>query len=487
MAVAAAGAAAGSAAGSAAMGSTAYPSGGGTPGLTSTNTGKSGISPTVQVDPTQALNYFQSAGNSYQTYATSGLSYYENTIQKAYGELQAAYNQANTTLKPLSEAGTAATNQYMRMLGLNAMSPTGDISSQVQSLGSNYADVAQQIAAAENITDPTQRDAAKQSILTAWNAANTVQQQQQQDNINKQLAALNPGGIAAQAQQQAGAFYDMDPNSPERAQIVRDAVAYQNSLPVSQKAKGYNPNDPLNIQAYYNSKLTADYNTQVSNINAQGNSASNPLSTSQNLLNQYTSDYTSTNNYSGYTGDEVTAQLRSTPGYQFQLSQGLDAINAAAAAGGMLSSGNTLLAANNYAQNYADSSYNTYMNSLSNLMGQGNAATQQIASNQTGLGTAQATLTQNQANAGLNTYTNIGSNWANQYANSANTLTQIQLANMQAQNTAIQNANQLSAQTGMQAANLSLQGAQFQNTLGQQAGFAQSVNPGSANSRWVLG
>lgn len=486
MAVAAAGAAAGSAAGSAAMGSTAYPSGGGTPGLTSTNTGKSGISPTVQVDPTQALNYFQSAGNSYQTYATSGLSYYENTIQKAYGELQSAYNQANTTLKPLSQAGTAATNQYMRMLGLNAMSPTGDISSQVQALGSNYADVAQQIAAAENITDPAARDAAKQNILTAWNSANTVQQQQQQDKIQSQLAALNPGGISAQAQQQAGAFYDMDPSSPERAQIVRDAVAYQNSLPVSQKS-GYNPNDPLNIQAYYNSKLTADYNTQVANINAQGSSATNPLNTSQSLLSQYTNNYTSTNNYSGFTGDQVTEQLRSTPGYQFQLSQGLAGINAAAAAGGMLSSGNTLLAANNYAQNYADTSYNTYMNSLSNLMGQGNAATQQIASNQTGLGTAQATLTQNQANAGLNTYTNIGSNWANQYANSANTLTQIQLANMQAQNTAIQNANQLSAQTGMQAAQLGLQGAQFNNQLGQQAGYAAALSNPASNSRWVLG
>lgn len=42
------------------------------------------------------------------------------------------------------------------------------------------------------------------------------------------------------------------------------------------------------------------------------------------------------------------AALKSTPGYQFQLQQGNNAINAAAAAGGTLNSGNQQLALANY-------------------------------------------------------------------------------------------------------------------------------------------
>jgi hypothetical protein len=56
--------------------------------------------------------------------------------------------------------------------------------------------------------------------------------------------------------------------------------------------------------------------------------------------------------------------LQTTPGYQFQLGQGDNAINAAAAAGGTLNSGNQATALSNYNQGLAG---NTYQSAVSNL------------------------------------------------------------------------------------------------------------------------
>lgn len=55
-------------------------------------------------------------------------------------------------------------------------------------------------------------------------------------------------------------------------------------------------------------------------------------------------------------------QARQTPGYQFQLQQGLDAMQNSAAGRGGLLSGRTLADLNNYAQGTADSSYNDTFN-----------------------------------------------------------------------------------------------------------------------------
>ncbi len=58
-------------------------------------------------------------------------------------------------------------------------------------------------------------------------------------------------------------------------------------------------------------------------------------------------------------------QAEATPGYQFQLQQGTNAINENAAANGTLMSGNTGVALQNYGQNLAQTAYQqTYNNAL---------------------------------------------------------------------------------------------------------------------------
>jgi hypothetical protein len=75
----------------------------------------------------------------------------------------------------------------------------------------------------------------------------------------------------------------------------------------------------------------------------------------QGLLTPWTQQFTA----------PTAAQAAATPGYQFQLQQGENAIQNSAAAGGGLLSGNTLAAMNNYAQGTAAGNYqNTFNNAL---------------------------------------------------------------------------------------------------------------------------
>jgi hypothetical protein len=65
------------------------------------------------------------------------------------------------------------------------------------------------------------------------------------------------------------------------------------------------------------------------------------------------------------TANSILQTLQNTPGYQFQLQQGNNAINAKAAATGSLDSGNTLLDLSKFNQGLAGT---TYQNAVSNLM-----------------------------------------------------------------------------------------------------------------------
>jgi hypothetical protein len=94
---------------------------------------------------------------------------------------------------------------------------------------------------------------------------------------------------------------------------------------------------------------------------------------SGNLLNQvYTQPLQSTAQMSanamGLNGPEgnaaATAAFQAGPGYQFQLGQGLDAINRTANAAGMGASGNMLREAQTYGQGLANQEYNNWLKNV---------------------------------------------------------------------------------------------------------------------------
>ena len=116
--------------------------------------------------------------------------------------------------------------------------------------------------------------------------------------------------------------------------------------------------------------------------------------------------------------------LQSTPGYQFQLQQGDNAINAAAAANGTLNSGNQALALSNYNQGLAGTTYNNYVSQLQPYLNSAATAAGGIGSTYAGLGSglagvatgvggSLANLSQGQGNAAYGAQTSIGNANAN--------------------------------------------------------------------------
>jgi len=104
---------------------------------------------------------------------------------------------------------------------------------------------------------------------------------------------------------------------------------------------------------------------------------------------------------------QISQQLTQMPGYQFQLSQGLDATKRQAAAMGLGLSGNTLQALDKYSQGLASTSYQNQLENLLNpiKIGQASASNQAAAAGQTGanLSNIYGAQGQNQANIALGT------------------------------------------------------------------------------------
>ena len=99
-------------------------------------------------------------------------------------------------------------------------------------------------------------------------------------------------------------------------------------------------------------------------------------------------------------------RFQTSPGYQWQLEQGLRGIDAGAASKGILRSGATIKAEETYGQGLANQDFTNYYNRLYNLSGQGltaaggvATANQNLISNEEGNATSQNTAITNTANA----------------------------------------------------------------------------------------
>lgn len=109
--------------------------------------------------------------------------------------------------------------------------------------------------------------------------------------------------------------------------------------------------------------------------------------------------------------DQLYDEFRATPGYQFQMGEGLKAVDRGAAARGLLGSGAAVKGEQRFGAGLADSTYNQYVNQLQSLAGVGQTATQ--ATSQAG---------QNAANNISNAYTNAGNARASSYANTGSAI-----------------------------------------------------------------
>ena len=94
----------------------------------------------------------------------------------------------------------------------------------------------------------------------------------------------------------------------------------------------------------------------------------------------------------GMNGQQISSLLSSLPGYQFQLQQGTQAVDRSEAAKGLLNSGATGKALQQYGQGLGSSYFGQYVSGLQNMAGAGQASAAQ------------------QAQVGMNTANNISAN-----------------------------------------------------------------------------
>ncbi len=124
------------------------------------------------------------------------------------------------------------------------------------------------------------------------------------------------------------------------------------------------------------------------NVNAGVNAGNNALSsglasTTQNLNPYLQGGQQGTNSLQQYAASNpqftapTAAQVEATPGYQFQLGQGSEAITNQAAASGLANSGNTLKALTQYGQGLASTYYQNAFNNAQNAFTTNRDTTQQ--------------------------------------------------------------------------------------------------------------
>ena len=106
----------------------------------------------------------------------------------------------------------------------------------------------------------------------------------------------------------------------------------------------------------------------------------------------------------GATGDtNALANFQASPGYQYQLQQGLSAIDNGAASRGTLRDGNTVRAEETLGSNLANQDFTNYYNRISGLAGSGLTATNALggAGVATGAGTASTDTSAATANSNI--------------------------------------------------------------------------------------
>jgi hypothetical protein len=115
----------------------------------------------------------------------------------------------------------------------------------------------------------------------------------------------------------------------------------------------------------------------------------------------------------GLDGSDPTAQLQSSPGYQFRYDQGMAGVQNSAAARGGLLSGGTLKAIQKYGQDFASNEYQNQWNRLNSMSNTGQASAAGQAAQSQAFGNASANNSQAQGNALASGAMGTGNAWAN--------------------------------------------------------------------------
>jgi len=447
-----------------------------------------------QMDITQSLDWFRTAANEQENFYRQGLKQYEGAMATAKKEIDAGYNEAFKTLKPMSYNSTQASNEMMRFMGLTPLSSSAGFYDDARLAGASASQL-KQIAAAEKLTDPQERAAAKTAVM------GTIQDLQKASTLGADLKALDAKGLnlnGFEAEKGRTGGYGQGGNA--RYNAIFNALAGETPGGVSGSNLG-----AISIAAdkryaeERNSLIagaTAAKAAEVERLTA-ADAARGALSDKMSALgSNFEQNYSDTKD-AGYTGAEVTAKLEATPGYGFVVDQGTKAIERQGAARGMLGSGNTLIGLTEFGQKNAQNYFGMHMDTLSNIAQLGSGATNQLSGLQMQQGRDQSQVSQALGSGQMSAYGAIGDARANSLYQQGNLYADAAKFNTSMINSVLESskdrdaaaANQQTASApGMQNAQLGQQQFQYQVFQNQQGGqaYQSARNSGSRTNQYGM-
>ncbi len=289
----------------------------------------------------------------------------------AISALMGQYGTVYQTMAPVAGASLNATAQLNYMLGLGALKPgAAPVAPTAPSIAGLEAGISQ-----SDINSYIQQH----SILGPSNVFGYNGVGAQANPGTADLDKVNAFENANQGYQYSGG--DEGQGLLNLSQDPRIQAAIKTQLAQDQLN---NPNSTINQQ--YNQSQTA-FNQQQAAYNQ-----------AQDLYNQYSAKGPAT-------AADVSNIITNQPGYQYQMSQGINAIQNAAGATGALNSSNLLNNLNNFGQGMANQYYQQYLGNLATEanLGQGAANSLVGAAQNSGQGVASllSNLGNTQANAAL--------------------------------------------------------------------------------------
>lgn len=264
----------------------------------------------------------------------------------------------------------------------------------MQSKASNRAAQASQAA--------TDQSSATQRYIFDQTRADNAVHQQAGDAATRRMASLLGLGFDPQRSPQAGAAMpaSMPASSPYGGRYHQVRVNALTGVPSNYIAGKIGGEADANApdSALYNPGAYGGPTPQGGSITTGAGGVPAPQQIPENAL-------------SG--AQSPTDWLRSTPGYQFNLDEGMRALNTGLAGQGRLQSGDAKREAIKYGQNYGDRIYGDQYNRLAGIAGAGQTASS--ANQQAGMNYAnnQTSLNMNNANARASSYQNGANAWTN--------------------------------------------------------------------------
>lgn len=413
----------------------------------------------AQVDISQSLAWFQQAAQDQNTKYMQGLNYFQSAMAGAAQIVKQNYALANATLQPMADGSVEAFNEQMRFLGLDPISKSASFSNRANLAGLPPS-IVKELADAEIVKDTGVRRQIKQSIINKIGEYATSKDAEiaklQAQQAALQNAPTNFGTKFDKHSQQLGGQISL-----EQA-IAANKAGFNLPTSVGGDIAGLAPSDGyvsltgaqvVEFNKYLDA-MAAEVTNRPQKL-AELQQQINGVKSLQNDLNTFGSEYGTAyqDTYdSGYTNEQITQKLQATPGYQFTMDQGTQAIERQGAAKGMLGSGNTLQALTKFGQDTGMQYFNQHMAQLSNIVQQGSGAVTQTANNQTAEAGLLAGLLQTTGTVTNEAYQQMGNNLANSLYQQGNLFNNAAQFNVTAQNNYLQQDKKDKEQAALQAA-----------------------------------